>query len=106
MNLYYQSAKIRYLPEDSTYHLLRFFDPSVAHNIVNTSLGNLGTASQNAIFKSDRYQGFNLGMHAFDDYIFTSENTRYYFTLRPFTRISYFLGMGSEQLLDVMHTQR
>ncbi|MBE2247556.1 MAG: hypothetical protein IAE67_09885 [Candidatus Competibacteraceae bacterium] len=106
MDTYIKSAILRYAPEDSTYHLLRFFDPAISNNIVNSSLGNLGTATQQAIYKSDRIEGFDLGMHAYDDYQFSVKKTRYYFTLRPFTRISYFLGMGSEQLLDAMHTQR
>jgi len=103
---YLKTSRIRFDSEDSTYDQLRFFDPAIQQNIVNSSLGNLGTAIQQAYFQSQRREGFDLGARAFDLYWFTPQNTRYYFTLRPFTKISYFLGMGSEQLLDVMHTQR
>ncbi len=106
LSFYLKTSHFRFDSEDSTYDQLRFFDPAIKQNIVNSSLGNLGTAVQQAYFQSQRREGFDLGTRAFDLYWFTPQNTKYYFTLRPFTKIAYFLGMGSEQLLDVMHTQR
>lgn len=106
LSFYLKTSRFRFDSEDSTYDQLRFFDPAIKQNIVNSSLGNLGTAVQQAYFQSQRREGFDLGARAFDLYWFTPQNTKYYFTLRPFTKIAYFLGMGSEQLLDVMHTQR
>lgn len=103
---YLKTTRIRFDSEDSTYDQLRFFDPAIYHNIVNSSLGNLGTAIQQACFRSQRSVGFELGARSFDAYWFSTQNTRYYFTLRPYTKIAYFLGMGSEQMLNVMHTQR
>jgi len=99
-------ALMQYEREDTSISTFRFFDPAVKKYVINASLGNLGTAVNPALFEFPARPGFDLGMHAYDVYDFTDENTKYYLTLRPLTRLSYFLGMGGEQLLNVTHTQR
>ncbi len=108
LNLEYfdQKALTTYQHEDTGISQLRFFDPSVQLYTVNASLGNLFTANQPMIFRPYPYAGFDAGYHAFDAYMFDRWNTKYYLTARPVSEIGYFLGMGSEQFLKVMHTQR
>lgn len=101
-----QYAIIRYNFVDTTMELFRFFDPSVKQNVINSSLGNLGTAQNPVYFLPWTKPGFDLGMHSFDIYDFNDDNTKYYMTLRPYTELSYNLGMGGEQMLDIIHTQR
>lgn len=101
-----QYALLKFNFEDTTMELFRFFDPSVKNNVINSSLGNLGTANNPIYFQPGIKPGFDFGMHSFDLHQLTDENTKYYFTLRPYTELSYFLGMGSEQMLNIIHTQR
>lgn len=100
------NALTSYNYEDTGVTNLRFFDPSVRTYTVNASLGNLGSANQPLIFRPWKYAGFDAGYHSFDPYMFDRWNTRYYLTARPLTKLTYFLGMGSEQYLQVLHTQR
>lgn len=103
---FHETGKIQYDTTDESFYRLRFFDPAIQQNLINPSLGNLGTAIQPAVFSSPFQEGFQLGMRSFDAYAFTFSNTPYYLTLRPYSNVAYFLGMGGEQLLNVMHTQR
>lgn len=100
-------ALMRYIEKDDTsIHSFRHFDPSIKKYIGNASLGNIGTANTSLIFFNPFNRGFDIGMHAFDAYMLTNENCLYYNTRRPYTTLSYNLGMGSEHVLKVMHTQR
>lgn len=101
-----KTALTAYDYQDTGVTLFRFFDPSVQHYIVNASLGNLYTANQPMIFRPWRHAGFDAGYHVFDAYLFDRWNTHFYLTARPFSQVSYYLGMGSEQMIKVLHTQR
>lgn len=68
-------------------------------------LGNNGAAAFPLVFQSTAKPGFDPGFHAFDIYIFTLENTRFYKTTRPFSSLSYQLASGKEQMLKASHTQ-
>src|SRR5688572_21733663 len=101
-----ERALTTYHYEDTGIADLRFFDPSVQQYTVNASLGNLFTANQPMIFRPWKYSGFDAGYHSFDPYMFDRWNTRYYLTARPVTEVMYVVGMGEEQRLQVLHTQR
>jgi len=101
-----KKALTTYEYEDTGVTQFRFFDPSVKMYTVNASLGNLFTANQPMIFRPEKFSGFDAGYHSFDAYLFDRWNTKFYLTARPVTEAAYFLGMGSEQHLKVMHTQR
>lgn len=105
-DFFHRYALMQYKAEDTTMNDFRFFDPAVLSNVMNSSLGNLGSPINPIIFRLSQRPGFDIGMHGYDAYQFTDENAPFYLTLRPTTRLTYFLGMGSEQMLDVMHTQR
>jgi hypothetical protein len=99
-------ALTTYQYEDTGVTQFRFFDPSVQQYTVNASLGNLYTANQPMIYRPNKYPGFDAGYHSFDAYLFDRWNTKFHLTARPVTEAAYFLGMGSEQHLKVLHTQR
>lgn len=100
------TALTAYQYEDTGITQFRFFDPSVQQYVVNASLGNLFTANQPMVFRPWKHAGFDAGYHAFDAYMFDRWNTRFFLTARPFSNVSYYLGMGSEQMIKVLHTQR
>lgn len=68
-------------------------------------LGNNGTAGYNLIFSPNAKAGWDAGFHAFDAYKFTLENTKFFRTTKPFTRIGYELASAKEQLINILHTQ-
>jgi hypothetical protein len=101
-----RTALTAYEYEDTGITQFRFFDPSVKMYTVNASLGNLFTANQPMIFRPQKYAGFDAGYHSFDAYLFDRWNTKFHLTARPVTEASYYLGLGGEQHLKVIHTQR
>jgi hypothetical protein len=68
-------------------------------------LGNNGTAVSSLLFNPIMKPGWNAGFNAFNPYALTIEQTRFYNTSRPFTELDYQIGSGSEQLIQVLHTQ-
>lgn len=69
------------------------------------TLGNNGLAAYPVLFTPILHPGWDAGFHAYDLYMYTLENTRFYKTTRPFTQLTYLLGSGKEQLIKVEHTQ-
>lgn len=68
-------------------------------------LGNNGAAASSLIYLPNERIGFDPGFHAFDIYMFTLENIRFYKTTKPFSSLSYQLASGKEQMLKANHTQ-
>ncbi len=68
-------------------------------------LGNFGNAARPLIFSPFMKAGFDAGFHSYDIYQFTTANTRFFNTTRPFTQLGYMLGSKSEQMINVLHTQ-
>ncbi len=68
-------------------------------------LGNTGTAAFPIMFTPTLTAGWDPGLHAFDLYQFTLDDTRFFKTTRPYTQLTYLLGSGKEQVIDVQHTQ-
>ena len=68
-------------------------------------LGNNGAAAVQLIFSPNMKPGWDAGFHAFDIYRFTSANSRFSKTTRPFSMLSYQLASGKEQMIKAMHTQ-
>src|SRR5487761_2221749 len=69
------------------------------------TMGNTGTAAFPVLFTPILKAGWDAGFHAYDLYKYTIENTRFYKTTRPFTQLTYLLGTGKEQVIDVLQTQ-
>lgn len=68
-------------------------------------LGNLGTAARNLVFTPSMKPGWDPGWHAYDIYVFTPDETRFYNTTRPFTELGYLIGSRQEQMINLIHTQ-
>jgi hypothetical protein len=68
-------------------------------------LGNLGNAAHDLVFHPLMKPGWDPGWHAYDPYIFTVDETKFYHTTKPFSELGYLIGSRSEQMIDVVHTQ-
>jgi hypothetical protein len=71
----------------------------------NYDLGNLGSASKSFIFQPNMKPGFDAGFHAYDVYLYTPANTRFFQTTRPYSETIYLLGSRAEQMINLFHTQ-
>ena len=69
------------------------------------NLGNPGNPSRNLIFSPWLQSGWDHGFHAYDLFMFTVEETRFYNTTRPYTELGYLLGSKAEQMINLIHTQ-
>lgn len=76
---------------------------SVPSGYIN--IGNNGLAAYPIIFKPYTKLGIDPGLHAFDVYKFTLDETKIYRTTRPFSMLGYAIAAGKEQVLQAMHTQ-
>jgi hypothetical protein len=97
---YLDSLKINRL-DSSLHDFNRFF--SVPANYI--TLGNNGSASYPILFIPILKAGWDAGFHAYDAYRFTTEDTRFYKTTKPFSQLTYLLASGKEQMIKVLHTQ-
>lgn len=68
-------------------------------------LGNNGNAGYSLIYSPYAKAGWDAGFHAFDAYKYTLENSRFFKTTKPYTRMNYELGTGKEQVVGIIHTQ-
>jgi putative beta-barrel porin len=94
------SSRLRKI-DSSVYDFTKKF-PTPWHYI---DLGNSGTAAENLIFTPIIKSGWDEGLHAYDIYMLTTENTRFYNTTRPYTEMGYLVGSKSEQMIDINFTQ-
>ena len=69
------------------------------------TLGNNGAAAFPVLFSPTLHAGWDEGLHGYDVYKYTIENTRFFHTTKPFTQLTYLLGSGKEQAIKVLHTQ-
>lgn len=68
-------------------------------------LGNAGNAARDLVFSGHMKPGWDNGLHAYDTYNFTPEETKFYTTTRPFAELVYMLGSKTEQMIGVNFTQ-
>ena len=79
----------------------KFYDVP-AHYI---TLGNNGAAAYPVLFTPFLNPGWDPGFHEYDVYKYTLEDTRFFKTTRPYSRITYLLASGKEQLIKILLTQ-
>ena len=70
-----------------------------------SSLGNIGLASENIVFKIKNDFGFNFGNDAFDNYLLTNNKVKYYKLYIPYTELFYEMGKRKEQFFSGIHSQ-
>ncbi|MBS1918390.1 MAG: hypothetical protein JST87_19145 [Bacteroidetes bacterium] len=68
-------------------------------------LGNFGTAAKNLIFSPNMKSGWDEGLHGYDTYKFTAEETKFYTSTRPYAELGYMIGSKAEQFIDIKFTQ-
>ncbi|RYZ48475.1 MAG: hypothetical protein EOO14_22050, partial [Chitinophagaceae bacterium] len=68
-------------------------------------LGNDGSATRSLLFSTPRRIGWDPGFHSNDVYKLRLEDARFYNTPRPYTELGYMLASGTEQMIDILHTQ-
>lgn len=69
------------------------------------TLGTYGSPAQSYFFNPVMKAGWDPGFHQFDIYNFTTENTKFYQTTKPYTELAYLLGSKAEQLISILLTQ-
>lgn len=69
------------------------------------TLGNLGSAARPILFTPRMTPGFDAGFHAYDVYMYTLQDTKFYQTTKPYTELGYIIGPLSEQTINLLHTQ-
>ncbi len=67
--------------------------------------GNLGTASHDLIFNPFIKPGWDGGWHAYDPFVFTVAESRFYNTTKPYSELDYLIGGHVEQMINLIHTQ-
>jgi hypothetical protein len=97
---YLDSSRLRKL-DSTVYDFTKKFP--VPWNYID--LGNSGTASKNLIFTPLLKSGWDEGLHSFDIYMLTPENTRFFTTTRPYAELGYLVGSKSEQVVDINFAQ-
>ena len=84
---------------------VQFYLPVYRSQLVNSSLGNNGTAIQDLNFKPTFNGGFNWGFNTFLPYTFELKNIQFYDAQSPFTEASYTQGGKKEAFFRIRHTQ-
>jgi hypothetical protein len=77
--------------------------PSFQSTWIN--LGNNGAAARPLVFTPRMQSGWDLGLHAYDLYTFTVDETRFFHTTKPYTELGFFLATRGEQFIHLLHTQ-
>lgn len=68
-------------------------------------LGNEGSATRSLLFSMPVRIGWDPGFHSHDVYKLKLENVRFFNTPKPYTELGYMIATGSEQMIEVLHTQ-
>ena len=97
---YLDSSRLQHL-DSSIYDLGR----KIPRPATWINMGNMGAAARNLVFTPRMLSGWDPGWHAYDLYMFTAEETKFYNTTKPYTELGYMLASKSEQDIDIVHTQ-
>ena len=84
---------------------VQFYLPVYRSQLINSTLGNNGTAIQDLNFKPTFNGGFNWGFSTFLPYTFELKNIQFYDAQSPFTEASYTQGGKKEAFFRIRHTQ-
>ncbi len=84
---------------------VQFYLPVYRSQLINSTLGNNGTAIQDLNFQPAFNSGFNWGFNTFLPYTFELKNIQFYDAQSPFTEASYTQGGKKEAFFRIRHTQ-
>lgn len=68
-------------------------------------LGNTGSATRSLLFTTPVRTGWDPGFHSLDVYKWSLQQTRFFNTPRPYTELGFMVATGTEQIIEVLHTQ-
>ena len=91
---------------DTTLNNFQIYDPVKKSGEFYATLGNIGLAHKNLTFSPTFRAGFDLGIHAFDQYLFSSNRLKYYSTPKAYTELYYVMGKFKEQFFRINHSQK
>ncbi len=97
---YLDSSRLRIL-DSSIYE----FNKRTPLSSTSFNLGNPGNAARDLIFTPNLNPGLDPGRHAYDMYLFTADQTKFYTTNRPYAELGYLLGTRAEQYINLIFTQ-
>lgn len=90
------------IQKDSLQYLLDSF--AQVHTF-RLSTGNLGAPAQELKFRPVIFEPFSVRKDPFAYFGFNRYQREFYFSNKPYTRLSYFVGQRREQYVDVLHTR-
>lgn len=70
-----------------------------------SSTGNLGAPARELSFGLSTFEPFSVRKEPFAYFGFNRYQRQFYFSNKPYTRLSYFVGQRREQYVDVLHTR-
>ena len=83
----------------------QFYLPVYSQEFINSSLGNNGNAIQQLNIRPEFSSGFDGGFHAFDAYMLSLSETKFYDAQSPYTEAFYVQGSKEEAFFNLKHTQ-
>lgn len=90
---------------DTLNHSSGQYNPTRKMDKAYIDLGLIGSAQKNQLFSTSPFKGFQVGIHAFDAYLWNPTDIRLFDTRTPYTRILYVMGAKKENVLDLAHAQ-
>jgi hypothetical protein len=88
---------------DTSSRYFHIYDPARRIYDFNANLGNIGSASQNMVFKPVVNSGFSYGNTSFRPYVNSDEDQNFFYSLLPFTDMYFSSGMKKEQNFHITH---
>ncbi|HMH24755.1 MAG TPA: putative porin [Puia sp.] len=102
------TINFRYLDSSRLQRLdssIRDFSKKVPQPPTYINLGNIGTPSRDLVFTPRMRSGWDPGWHAWDLYVFSVDDVKFYNTTKPYSEMGYLLGSKTENLISILHTQ-
>lgn len=90
---------------DTLNHNSGLYSPFKALGHPYMNLGIVGSAAQSHLYAPQLSQGFNVGIHAFDAFLWQPSHFNIIKTKNPYTNLMYVMGSKNENALKVQHAQ-
>lgn len=106
-NLYTKTEEVAI---DTTLTNFQIYNPLYQHSVSNSFLSNLGSPAQSNVY-NDRFYDFDAYfLNSYYPYFQTSDNTTFYNTKKPYSRLTYTFGpnvnvLQKEESFEAFHTQ-
>ncbi len=88
---------------DTASRYFHIYNPAFKSYLLSENLGNMGLASQNMVYQPALSLGFVYGNNSFNPYKTSDKDQLYFYSLLPFTELSFSQGFKKEQMFRVTH---